>query len=261
MKFLDIAGVPDFECYELLPKKNDYCLLIPILNEKGRIEAELKRAMEYGINETCDIIIIDGGSNDGSCDELIDLGINTILLMIGEGAQGAQLRCGFFYADMRGYKGFVTVDGNNKDSIESVPLFIDKINEGYDFVQGSRYLIGGKHQNTPFMRYIASKLIHIPLISKAAQFKFTDTTNGFRAYSKTYINHKELKIFRDIFSGYELLAYLSVRASQLGLRVVEVPVERVYPKGIKTPTKINPVRGSCNLLKILFRTIRGEYNP
>ena len=261
MRFQDLTGIPDFECYEFLPKQNDYCLLIPILNEKGRIEVELQRAIESNVDKICDIIIIDGGSTDGSIDDLYDLGVNTLLLKTGEGRQGAQLRCGFFYANMRGYKGYITIDGNNKDSIESVPLFIEKLNEGYDFVQGSRYIKGGLHENTPFIRHLGVKLLHAPLISKASGFKFTDTTNGFRGYSNRYISHKDVKIFRDIFSGYELLAYLSVRAGQLGLKVIEVPVGRSYPKVGKTPTKISPIKGSVNLFKILLKTTRGEYNP
>ena len=61
--------------------------------------------------------------------------------------------------------------------------------------------------------------------------------------------------------GYELLAYLSVRASQLGLRACEVPVTRVYPRGQKTPTKISFFRGNSELLKILFQNMRGAYHP
>jgi dolichol-phosphate mannosyltransferase len=59
--------------------------------------------------------------------------------------------------------------------------------------------------------------------------------------------------------GYELLAYLSVRASQLGLKTCEVPVTRAYPHKGKTPTKISFWRGNGELLKILFDNLRGKY--
>ena len=61
--------------------------------------------------------------------------------------------------------------------------------------------------------------------------------------------------------GYELLAYLSVKASKIGLKVCEIPVRRAYPRKGKTPTKISFLRGNLELLKILFRLSRGEYNP
>ena len=68
-------------------------------------------------------------------------------------------------------------------------------------------------------------------------------------------------MFRDIFAGYELLAYLSVRTSQIGLKVCEIPVRREYPAGEKTPTKISGFRGNLELLKILLRNLAGKYRP
>lgn len=43
---------------------------------------------------------------------------------------------GIYWALERGYRGVITIDGNNKDSIEDIPRFIQKLEEGYDFVQG-----------------------------------------------------------------------------------------------------------------------------
>ncbi len=66
---------------------------------------------------------------------------------------------------------------------------------------------------------------------------------------------------REIFQTYELLAYLSVRATQIGDKVCEVLVFRVYPNGGKTPTKISLWKGNKELLRILFRNMMGMYNP
>lgn len=263
MDYKNINGVPNFQCDEFNEKKSEYCLCIPIINEGNRIKKELERAQEHGIDKRVDIIICDGGSTDGCTNEelLRSLGVNTLLTKKDIGKQGAQLRIGLWWALERGYKGILTIDGNNKDSIESVPLFIDKIKDGYDFIQGSRYIKGGKAINTPFIRHIAVNLLHAPIISLAAKHRFTDTTNAFRGYSRRYLEDERTKPFRDIFVGYELLAYLSVRASQLGLKVCEVPVTRAYPKGEKTPTKISPIKGNVNLMKILIKTLRGKYNP
>ena len=177
------------------------------------------------------------------------------------GKQGAQLRMGIWWALKRGYKGIITIDGNNKDSIEDVPHFIDKLKEGYDFIQGSRFVKGGKAINTPFIRTVSVKLIHAPVISLTANHKFTDTTNAYRAYSARYLQDERVKPLRDIFMTYELLAYLSVRATQLGHTACEIPVTRAYPKTGKTPTKISFFKGNSELLKILFRNMIGKYNP
>lgn len=256
-------AIPKFEKYEFNNKKHNYCLLIPVINEGERIINELKRAHNSKIHEVCDMVILDGGSTDQSLlhDELKSLGVNSLLVKLAYGKQSTQLRIGFYWALNRGYDGFITIDGNNKDSIEDVPEFIKALNDGYDFVQGSRYIKGGEGINTPLIRHISVKLIHSPIISLSAKYKFTDSTNGFRAYSKKYIAHPQVQPFRDVFVDYELLAYLSVRASQLKLKVKELPVARAYPKKGKTPTKISPIRGNLKLLKILILNLLRKYHP
>lgn len=66
---------------------------------------------------------------------------------------------------------------------------------------------------------------------------------------------------RDIFMTYELLAYLSVRATQIGMKACEIPVTRAYPKTGKTPTKISFFKGNSELIKILIANARGVYKP
>ena len=263
IRYPGAEGIPSYEAECFLPKKSDYCLCIPVLNEGERILRELQRAKDAGIHEIADILICDGGSTDGSMDagRLADLGVNTLIVKTGSGKQGAQLRTGFHLVKERGYKGILTIDGNDKDSIESVPLFIDKLKEGFAFVQGSRFIRGGEAVNTPPVRLLALRLIHAPLISAAAGQWFTDTTSAFRGHSAEYLFSDKTAVFRDVFSGYELLAYLSIRWSKLGMTACEVPVRRAYPKGEKTPTKISPLRGNLNLLKILFAAVGGAYDP
>ena len=261
--YKDIEGVPDFQCAEWESRQHDYCVLIPVINEGDRILRELYRAMKSGVNDIADIVICDGDSTDGSMDEakLNMLKVNALLVKKGPGKQGAQLRMGMYWALERGYKGIITIDGNNKDSIEHVGRFIDKLEAGYDFIQGSRFIAGGHAIRTPLSRALAVRLIHAPVISLTAGERFTDTTNNYRGYSADYLKCTEVAPFRDVFGGYELLAYLSVRASQLGFLTCEVPVDRVYPKNGSTPTKISAVRGNSNLMKILVGNAFGKFNP
>lgn len=256
-------GVPKFESTEYSEKTKDYAVLIPIINEGERIIKELKRAYKHNVVDYADIVICDGGSTDGCTaeDKLCKLRVNTLLVKQDTGKQGAQLRMGIWWALQRGYKGVITIDGNNKDSIEDVPYFIEKLEEGYDFIQGSRFVKGGKAINTPFIRMVSVKLIHAPIISLTAHQRFTDTTNAYRAYSARYLTDDRVQPLRDIFMTYELLAYLSVRATQIGMKACEIPVTRAYPKTGKTPTKISFFKGNSELMKILLRNARGAYNP
>lgn len=262
-KVENVEGVPNFNLTEFFEKRSEYCLLIPVINENGRLKAQLLRAQQAGIDKMVDIAICDAGSTDGSTEEesLKKAGLRALLVKTGPGKQGAQLRTGIWWALKEGYKGILTVDGNNKDSIENVPRFIKKLKEGYDFVQGSRFIKGGLAQNTPPGRYFAVRAIHAPIISLTARHIFTDTTNAFRAYSSRYLSHPAVQPLRNVFNGYELLAYLSTRATQLGLCATEVPVVRAYPKNGKTPTKIKGVQGSAGLIKILLANAAGKYNP
>ena len=263
MIFEKQEGVPKFECAEYAGKSKDYVVLIPIINEGDRIHKELKRAQENGVSSYADIVICDGGSSDGCTAEekLKALDVNTLLVKHDAGKQGAQLRMGIWWALERGYKGIITIDGNNKDSIEDVTKFIEKLEQGYDFVQGSRFIKGGHAVNTPFVRTIAVRLIHAPVISLTAHQHFTDTTSAYRAYSRRYLEDERVNPLRDIFMTYELLAFLSVRATQIGMKACEVPVTRAYPKKGKTPTKISFFKGNSELMKILFKNAFGAYNP
>lgn len=256
-------GVPRFTATEFQKKNKDYVVLIPVINEGERIRAELARAAAHHISDQADLVLCDGGSTDGSTEAegLKTLSVNSLLVKQDEGKQAAQLRMGFFWALQRGYRGIITIDGNNKDSIEDVPRFIEKLQEGYDFVQGSRFVPGGRAIHTPWIRLVSVRLIHAPVISLTARHWFTDTTNGFRAYSGRYLEDERVQPLRDVFMTYELLAYLSVRASQLSMKVCEIPVTRAYPAEGKTPTKISFFKGNADLMKILLKNAAGAYRP
>ena len=257
------SGVPQFMCTEFKEKTKEYVVLIPIINEGERIIKELQRAKNSRVAEYADIVICDGGSSDGCTEEerLKTLEVNTLLVKKDVGKQGAQLRMGIWWALERNYKGIITIDGNDKDSIEDVPRFIEKLEQGYDLVQGSRFLKGGKAINTPVVRLLSVKLIHAPIISITAHQKFTDTTNAYRAYSARYLKDQRVQPLRDIFMTYELLAYLSVRATQIGMKACEIPVTRAYPASGKVPTKISFFKGNSELMKILLKNAFGKYNP
>lgn len=253
--------VPTFETKELSVKSADYCVCVFVINEGKKLHAQLAR-MNF-LSKKIDIVIADGGSTDGSTNpvELKELGVNTLLVKTGAGKLGAQMRMAFAWALVRGYKGIVVMDGNNKDSVEDIPNFVAMLKKSFDHVQGSRFVPGGHHENTPLSRLIGLKLLHAPLIRVASGFKYTDTTNGFRAYSRKFLQDANVAVFRDIFSGYELHYYLAIRSAKLGYKCIEIPVSRIYPETGKTPTKISPVRGNLQVIKKLLAVVIGKYDP
>jgi dolichol-phosphate mannosyltransferase len=252
--------LPEFEIHNFLPKKNKYCICIPVINEGEKFKKQIVKLKKF--SDIVDILIADGGSTDNSTNHqfLKKNKVRTLLVKKSAGRLGTQLRMGFAYALKQGYDGIITVDGNGKDGIEAIPVFLKKFREGYDFIQGSRFIKGGKAINTPLMRYLAIRLIHAPLISIGAHHWYTDTTNGFRGYSKKFLLDPRVKPFRNIFVKYEFLFYHSVAAPRLNFAVAEIPVTRAYPKGL-TPTKIKGIRGNIDLLATTFKVLRGHYKP
>lgn len=254
--------VPAMEIPLWLNKLHRYCVVIPVINEGERIKNLLNRMVSKHIPSIADIIIVDGGSTDGSLelDALKQVGVRGLVVKKGPGKLSAQLRCAYAFALEQGYEGIVTIDGNDKDDPEAIPRFIEALEDGVDFVQASRFLSGGVAVNTPKSRDFAIRYIHAPCLSFASGFKWTDTTQGFRAYSRRMLLDPQIYPFRNIFMTYELLAYLSFRAPRLGYACKELPTIRQYPLG-EVPTKISGFKGNLIVLYTLFCACIGSYNP
>lgn len=254
--------VPAYDVARWRGRRHGACVVIPVINEGERIGRLLSRMAALDIASQADIIIADGGSKDGSLvEDRLDTGdVAALLVKRGPGKLGAQLRCAYDFALAQGYEEIVTIDGNDKDDPDPIPDFIAAIRGGTDFVQASRFLPGGIAENTPLKRTLAVRLIHAPALSLASHFRWTDTTQGFRAYSRRMLLDPRMAIFRDVFTGYELLAYLNYRAPRLGYSCREMATARRYPAGEKVPTKID-FSGELRLLSILFTACRGGYDP
>lgn len=254
--------VPDYVVRFQADRNHDACVIIPVINEGVRITHLLDKMVRLSIDSIADIIIVDGGSTDGSLDEakLRLLRTNSLLVKTGPGKLSSQLRCAYAYALQRGYEHFITIDGNDKDDPAAIPAFITALKSGIDFVQASRFLPGGVAENTPFLRNAAIRLIHAPMLSLFSGQRWTDTTQGFRGYSRKLLLEPRIAPFRDVFRAYELLAYISYRAPRVGCRCVELPAARRYPAG-EVPTKISSVRGNVALMMTLIRSCLGKYNP
>ncbi|WP_312583636.1 glycosyltransferase family 2 protein [Atlantibacter sp.] len=255
-------AVPSFEIKLWADKKKNACIIIPVINEGDRIVNLLTKMNNLKIWDMADIIIVDGGSTDGSLEtnRLIHFGVTGLIIKTGSGKLSAQLRCGYAFVLDKGYKNIITIDGNDKDDPASIPDFLNALENGYDFVQASRFVKGGIAINTPKSRDLAIKFIHAPVLSIASGFHWTDTTQGFRAYSSKMLLDERIAPFRDVFKTYELLAYLSYIAPKLGYRCIELPSSRIYPQG-EVPTKISSFKGNIDVLKILFKACLGHYNP
>jgi dolichol-phosphate mannosyltransferase len=258
---VDHAGVPRYQVLELRPKKCRYAVAIFVINEGEKLLRQLDRM--FSLTERVDILVADGGSSDDSTSSE-NLGrrcVRTLLTKTGPGRLSAQMRMAFDYALEEGYEGVISMDGNNKDDPSAVPAFVEALEGGFDYIQGSRFVPGGIARNTPLVRLLAIRFAHAPLIRRAARFPYTDTTNGFRGYSRRLLSDPRIAPFRDVFSSYELHYYLAIRASRVGFRVKEIPVTREYPRQGPTPTKIRGLGGYGIVLRDLIRACGHRFDP
>lgn len=254
-------GIPRHQVATFAPRQHRYCVCVFVLNEGARFLTQLDRmaAACGGV----DIVIADGGSSDGSVarDNLESRGVRALLTKEGSPGLGGQMRMAFAFALREGYEGVIAIDGNNKDDPGAITSFARALDDGYDHVQGSRFVPGGRHRNTPPLRMFALRLLHAPMIRWASGFPYTDTTNGFRAYSRRLLSDQRIDLFRDVFGGYELHYYLAIRAAHLGFRVREIGVTREYPERGAAPTKISPFTGNLRILRALVAACLRRFDP
>jgi glycosyltransferase involved in cell wall biosynthesis len=253
--------IPRFTTTQFFNKQHETALVVPVINEGIRLTRILEKIRNTEIH--VDVIVADGGSNDGSTihETLYQLGVCSLLTIEEDGKLSSQLRMAFYYCLEQGYERIITIDGNDKDDVAGINRIINRLSKGADFVQGSRFIKGGESINTPLHRLLAIKLLHAPLTSLFSMRKFTDSTNGFRGFSRRVLEDPKIGIFRNVFFSYELLAYLPIRISRLGYITTEVPVSRKYPSNTETPTKIRGLKTHLNLLIVLMNSGLGIYNP
>jgi hypothetical protein len=243
------------------PKRHAFMCVAGVLNEGEKFRAQLARMQPLAA--VADVMVADGGSTDGATDpELLRAsGVRTLLVLEGGKGLSDQYRAAFAYCLEQGYDGVIMVDGNGKDGVEAVMTFMARLREGYDFVQGSRFLRGGYHANTPLDRLIAIRCIFTPIMRIASGFRYTDAINGFKAVSARLLRDERMGALRDVFEGYTLQYYLNLRAPKLGFRVCEVPVRRIYPTSGPVPSKIGGLKGRARILWQLAKVLCGVYHP
>ena len=237
-----------YKIYKLSNKRYKSYLIINVYNEGSSLHKFLKK---IPLKRNFGVILSDSPSTDGSTakDKLKKLGVDILLKMNVRSDHSKTLMNTMSYLiKFKNLKGIVISDGNGKDDPKFVSKFLDKIDQGYHFIQGSRYLKKNMEKNTPISRNLLIKLVHAPLTSLSCRYRFTDTTNGFRSISYRFLKLNYFKLKRQKLVYYEFYFYICFLASRLGFKVCEIPVTRFYPKN-KVNTKIQTFYQYWQMLK------------
>ena len=141
---------------------------------------------------------------------------------------GHAIRQGYSYAFDNDFDLIVVMAGNGKDDPREIPRLTTPIlKEGIDYVQGSRFLPGGRRQKNPFLRSIFIRLFPVVWTSMTG-VHCTEVTNGFRAYKCSILNDPRINVWQTWLDNYELEYYLHYKALTLGYKFAERPVSKDY---------------------------------
>lgn len=230
-------------------------LVCPVAyNENVKLRSVIERFLKSNIRFQSDYLIIDDASDDGTTDVIGSFaqeGVQTIRHEQRQGV-GAAIRTAIKHARVKGYEILVIMAGNNKDNPDEIPQLTDLIlNDGYDFVQGSRYKgRAGAGGDMPFYRKVATR-IHPWFMSLITKTKVTDSTNGFRAFRLSIFDDPKIDIDQSWLDQYELEPYLLYKAVVLGFKFAEAPVTKIYPSKKIGYTKMKPLTGWWSILRPL----------
>lgn len=198
-------------------------IILPAWNEAGKIGRAVARMPRDLVDV---VLVVDDGSTDGTAAEAERAGALVLRHARNQGV-GAAIRTGIEWAQAQGIALTGIMAGDDQDDPrEIVRLARSIVEDGTDFVQGSRYVSGGRRLHQPLSRTIMTRGYSV-LFSVCVLRSITDATNGFKLF-RTEVT-KAMNLRQDWLDRYELEPYLLYEAIRLGLKVREVAVTKSYP--------------------------------
>lgn len=206
-------------------------IIIPTYNEKGNVERIIPILEEEVFpkikNHEMAILVADDKSPDGTADQVKKLMTKwkNIELISGEkqGLGAAYMRAMSYAIEKMGAEVMFEMDADLSHDPLKVPDFLQKIDEGADFVIGTRYSEGGSiPENWGLIRKIYSIFGNILIRVILMRFSIHDWTGGYRAIKKEVFlrEHNKIKEVRNYTFQISFLHH----AVQDGFKVAEVPI-------------------------------------
>jgi glycosyltransferase involved in cell wall biosynthesis len=194
-----------------------YSIVIPLHNEQENVTDlydRLKAVMETN-GESFEIVLVDDGSADDTFQLLrqiagVDSRVTVVRLRRNFG-QTSALAAGFDHA--RG-EYIIAMDGDLQHDPSDIPIFIEKISEGYDIVSGWRKV----RIDNFWLRRFPSRCANW-LMAKLSGVDIHDFGTTFKAYRRDILEQVPLY--------GELHRFIPALASWHGASICEVPIRNV----------------------------------
>jgi glycosyltransferase involved in cell wall biosynthesis len=211
-------------------------VIIPTLNE-----AENLRCVIPQLSRRYELIVVDGGSTDGTVEVVRALNHDAIVVHQTGRGKGDALLCGF-----RAASGeiIVTFDGDGSARADEIPRFVEAL-EDADFAKGSRFIKGGGSADLTRLRRFGNRFL-CGLVNLVHRTAYTDLCYGFNAFRRSC-----LPFMPDSAPGFEIEAAVNIRIARADLRVTEVPsYEDLRHFG---HSNLNAFRDGFKILWVLIR--------
>ena len=191
------------------PRRPRVSVVIPTLNEERNVGWVLERLPDC-VDE---VIVVDGRSTDETIAVTRQVRPDATIVLESRPGKGAALRAGF--AAARGdYVAMIDADCSMEPA--EIEVFIAALEEGSDFVKGSRFLEGGGTSDMSVVRKLGNAGLRWA-VNVLYRSDFTDLCYGFMAFRRNSL--AALHLASD---GFEIETEIVVRAIRDGLRIREV---------------------------------------
>lgn len=191
-------------------------VIVPAFNEEGSIVdviADLRLNFPEG-----DVLVVNDGSTDHTSYMAKSQAASVIDIPYNVGIGGA-MQTGFLYAASRDYDVAIQFDGDGQHMAGEIPKIFEPYRKGgADLVVGSRFL-SERGFTSSMQRRIGSRILSL-VVSTIVGRWITDTTSGFRVYSRNAIDFFSMTYAED-YPEVEAL----ILAHKKGLKIEEVPAE------------------------------------
>ncbi len=201
------------------------------------------------------VLFVDDGSDDGTWPFLQQTDFASIRHETNLGV-GAGIRDAIAYGRAHKFDLIVIMAANGKMLPEEIPRLVAPLTSGQaDYVQGSRYLKGGRSPNLPTFRRVMIKAF-TKMVNLVTGWRGTDITCGFRAYRLDILAQPDIDLTQEWLGRYEMEYYIHYKVLKHHRRIVEVPVSMVYPTEGEY-SKIKPLTGWWSMIRPwIFLTLR-----
>lgn len=212
-------------------------VVIPAKNEARNIGWVLERIPTF-VDE---VIIVDGLSDDGTLEIAKMISPDVVVVHEMQPGKGAAVRAGF--REARGdYVVMLDADGSMDPG--EIRHFVDRLNEGYDLVKGSRFIEGGGTTDMTPVRKLGNAAL-LMLSNLLYGGRFSELCYGYMALRRSAIPELRLSAV-----GFEIETQIVTRAMRSNLRVSEVASRE--SERMHGDSNLNAVRDGLRILRTLI---------